>query len=66
MITATITLTDNASPAVARVSRYVNSSGARKLVAYTGAKILRDHFGVLDATRANKGGFPRLHYWNDA
>jgi hypothetical protein len=66
MITATITLTDNASPAVGRVNRYIKSKGARQLVAYTGAKILRDHFGVLEATRANKDGFPRQHYWSDA
>ena len=66
MITATITLTDNATPALARISAFINSDGARQLVAYTGASLLREHFGTMDATRGNKQGFPRSHYWSDA
>jgi hypothetical protein len=66
MITATITLTDNASPAVARVNAFLSSDGARQLVGYSGTAIVKEHFDDLEQSHPNKQGFPRLHYWSDA
>jgi hypothetical protein len=62
--TFSFSIRDGASPTLALLIRDVrNASLAAKAAARGVANKLRDHFAELEATRPNKMGFPRQHFW---
>lgn len=61
---ATITIrNDEGLRAVRRMNAALDESRWQPVVERSAVKTIKDHFLMLERTRANKRGWPRSHYW---
>jgi hypothetical protein len=66
MFTARVTLTGTAQVVLAKLQGIAdNQKDFYLLLGRRGVNVLRDWFRRADATRANKRGWPRSHFWLD-